>query len=167
MTRTHFVLMGVAGSGKTLIGQMLAERLGIAFVDGDDLHPTRNVDKMARGDPLTDADRAPWLEKVGMALRHHAEPMIIGCSALKRRYRDQIRAVAGRPITILYLDGPRELIAARMAQRQRHFMPLVLLDSQFAALEPPGEDEDAIFVSIDDEPAEIVQNLAKAIGSSR
>ncbi|MFC5039273.1 gluconokinase [Tianweitania sediminis] len=163
---THFILMGVAGSGKTLIGERLAARLGFDFIDGDDLHSPSNIAKMARGEPLTDDDRAPWLKEVGLALRHHEKPLIIGCSALKRRYRDQIRAAAGRPLAILYLEGDRALIADRMAKRQRHFMPVTLIDSQFAALEPPGQDEAAIRVSIDNEPETIVRELANAIDAA-
>ena len=160
---THFVIMGVAGSGKTSIGQQLAAEIGADFIDGDDLHPQANIDKMAQGIPLDDADRAPWLAAVGATLHAHEASLIVGCSALKRRYRDQIRAAAGKPVTFLYLHGSRALIAERMARRERHFMPLALLDSQFAALEIPGADEDAITVSIDAAPAEIVANLAEAI----
>ncbi|WP_312795242.1 gluconokinase [Tianweitania sp.] len=160
---THFVIMGVAGSGKTFIGQMLAAKLDADFIDGDDLHPQGNIDKMAQGIPLTDEDRAPWLQAVGETLHGHAQRLIVGCSALKRSYRDQIRAAAGRPVTFLYLDGSRALIAERMGKRERHFMPLSLLDSQFAALQVPEFDEDAITVSIDAEPVAVVDALVKAI----
>lgn len=164
--RTHFVIMGVAGSGKTSIGQRLALELGADFIDGDDLHPPSNIDKMARGVPLNDGDRAPWLASVGKTLRVHPGTLIVGCSALKRSYRDQIRAAVGHPVTFLYLDGSRDLIAGRMAKRQRHFMPLSLLDSQFATLQRPEPDEDAITVSIDAEPDAIVAALVKAIGET-
>ena len=159
----HFVVMGVAGSGKTSIGLALARSLGCDFIDGDDLHPRENIEKMARGEPLTDDDRRPWLDQVGRALGAHEQPLVVGCSALKRLYRARIRDAAQRPVTFLYLQGSRALIAERMARRQRHFMPLTLLDSQFAALQEPDADEDAITVSIDQSPEAVVQALVQAI----
>jgi gluconokinase len=135
------VVMGVAGSGKTTIGAPLAQALGGRFVDGDDLHPPANRAKMASGTPLTDADRAPWLDAVGAELARPPAPVVVACSALRRAYRDRIRAAAGRPVVFLHLDGTRELVGSRMAARKGHFMPLSLLDSQFATLEPPGPDE--------------------------
>jgi gluconokinase len=155
--------MGVAGSGKTSIGLSLAVELGAQFIDGDDLHPQANIDKMAQGLPLTDEDRTPWLAAAGQVLREHEGKLIVGCSALKKSYRDLIRIAAGRPVTFLYLHGSRALIAERMGKRQRHFMPLSLLDSQFATLQMPASDEDAITVSIDADPGAIVEALATAI----
>ena len=146
MTR-RIVLMGVAGCGKSSVGAALGAALGLPYRDGDDLHPPENVAKMAAGVPLTDADRAPWLADVGAALATDA-PLIIGCSALKRRYRDQIRAAAGGAVTFVHLAGARAVIEARMAARQHHFMPVSLLDSQFAALEPPQHDETSLTVDI-------------------
>lgn len=163
MSTTRFVVMGVAGCGKTSIGIGLAAALGARFIDGDDLHPAENVAKMARGVPLDDADRAPWLATVASRLRCGAGVVIIGCSALQRRYRDIIREGAGGPVTFLYLAGSREVIAGRMAARQGHFMPLSLLDSQFAALEPPQVDEASITVDIDKTEAEIVAELRAKI----
>jgi gluconokinase len=132
--------MGVSGCGKSSVGEALSRRLGIPYVDGDDLHPAENVAKMRAGVPLTDADRWPWLDRVAQVL-HDRAPVIVGCSALKRAYRDRIRAGAGGPVTFVHLAGSRDLIAGRMARRRGHYMPLTLLDSQFAALEPPGPDE--------------------------
>jgi gluconokinase len=163
LQRTHFVVMGVAGSGKTSVGIALAGAIAADFIDGDDLHSPGNIAKMARGEPLTDNDRAPWLDQVGKVLNQHAGPLVVGCSSLKRQYRDRIRAAANRPVTFLYLKGSRELIAERMARRQRHFMPLTLLDSQFAALEEPQEDEDAITVGIDGSLGATVEALVGAI----
>ncbi len=134
------VIMGVAGCGKSSVGEGLAARLGVPYRDGDGLHSAANVEKMRAGVPLTDADRWPWLDTVAVTLRDRA-PIIVGCSALKRVYRDQIRAGAGGPVTFVHLAGSRELIAARMAERTGHYMPLSLLDSQFAALEAPRADE--------------------------
>jgi gluconokinase len=141
------VIMGVSGCGKSSVGEALAARLGIPYRDGDDLHPPANVAKMSAGIPLTDEDRWPWLDRVAEVLASDA-PVIIGCSALRRAYRDRIRAGAGGPVQFVHLVGSRDLIAARMARRQGHYMPLTLLDSQFAALEPPGPEE-AVSVSID------------------
>lgn len=154
--------MGVAGSGKTSVGEALAGRLGIPYRDGDDLHSAANVAKMARGEPLTDADRAPWLRAVGAVLREGA-PLIVGCSALKRAYRDLIRAEAGGPVVFVHLAGNREVIAERMAARTGHFMPPALLDSQFAALEPPEADEGAVTVEIDQPLAALVERVVAEV----
>jgi gluconokinase len=156
-TPRRIVLMGVAGSGKSAVGAALAARLGATYVDGDDLHPRQNIEKMSRGEPLTDEDRWPWLTQVGRKLAEPEGILIVGCSALKRRYRDLIREEARGPATFVHLSGSKELIAARMGARTGHFMPASLLDSQFAALEPPGDDEDAITVDIDRPLAEIVE----------
>jgi gluconokinase len=141
------VIMGVAGCGKSSVGEALAQRLQIPYRDGDDLHTPEAVEKMRQGIPLTDDDRWPWLDRVARILATEA-PILIGCSALKRAYRDRIRAGVGGPVTFVHLSGSRDLIAARMAARTGHYMPTSLLDSQFAALEPPGPDE-AITVDID------------------
>lgn len=153
---TRMVLMGVSGSGKTTIGRALSARTGVPYLDGDDLHPPANIAKMAAGQPLTDADRAPWLEKVAEALG--AVPVIVGCSALKRRYRDRLRQAG--PILFVHLTGAPEVLAARMAGRTGHFMPGALLRSQLDALEPPGPDEDAITVDIDQPLQAIVESIA-------
>ncbi len=158
----RMVIMGVSGSGKSSVGEGVAVLMGLVYRDGDDLHPVQNVAKMRDGIPLTDEDRWPWLDRVARVLADE-DPVIVGCSALKRIYRDRIRAGAGGPVMFIYLAGSRDLIASRMTQRQGHYMPLSLLDSQFAALEPPGPDE-AVTVSID-QPldriiAEIVQKVS-------
>jgi gluconokinase len=150
MTPSHplrVLLMGVAGCGKSSVGEGLSARLAVPYQDGDDLHPPSNVAKMRAGIPLNDEDRWPWLDRVAETFATRA-PLLLGCSALKRAYRDRIRAGAGGPVTIIHLSGAREVIATRMAARSGHYMPLALLDSQFAALEPPGPDE-ALDVSID------------------
>jgi gluconokinase len=152
--------MGVAGCGKSAVGAALAARLGAAYLDGDDLHPPANIDKMSRGKPLTDDDRWPWLTLVGKRLANPDGILIIGCSALKRRYRDHIRDEAGAPVIFVYLAGTKALIAARMGARSGHFMPTSLIDSQFAALEPPGPDENAIAVDIDNTLETIVDTIA-------
>ena len=138
--------MGVSGCGKSSVGEALSARLGIPYFDGDDLHTPQAVEKMRDGIPLTDADRWPWLDQVAGVLQDKA-PVIVGCSALKRVYRDRIRAGTGGPVTFVHLSGSKALIASRMGARTGHYMPTSLLDSQFAALEPPGPDE-AITVDI-------------------
>jgi gluconokinase len=141
------ILMGVSGCGKSSVGEGLSARLGLPYRDGDDLHPAANVEKMRTGIPLTDADRWPWLDRVAGVLARDA-PVIVGCSALRRAYRDRLRAGAGGPVHFVHLSGSRDLIAARMTGRKGHYMPASLLDSQFAALEPPGPDE-ALTIDID------------------
>jgi gluconokinase len=141
------VIMGVAGCGKSSVGEGLSARLGIPYRDGDDLHSPAAVQKMRSGMPLTDDDRWPWLDRVAAVLATEA-PVIVGCSALKRAYRDRIRAGAGGAVKFVHLAGNREVIAARMAARTGHYMPTSLLDSQFAALEPPDPNE-AVTVDID------------------
>ncbi len=161
----RLVLMGVAGSGKTSVGQALAARIGIAYRDGDDLHPPGNISRMARGEPLTDEDRWPWLARVGQALAAE-EALILGCSALKRAYRDRIRDAAGEVIFV-HLSGSRRVIAARMRAREGHFMPASLLDSQFAALEPPGPDEAAVTVDIDQPVEAVVSDILRGLQAMR
>ena len=160
MTR-RVVIMGVSGCGKSSVGAGLAARLGLIYRDGDDLHPAENVAKMRACVPLTDDDRWPWLDRVGQVLQAEA-PVIVGCSALKRAYRDRIRTAVGGPVSFVHLAGSQEVIAARMALRQGHYMPLSLLDSQFAALEVPGVEE-AIAVSIDQPLDAIVGDILRQL----
>jgi gluconokinase len=141
------IIMGVSGCGKSSVGEGLAARLGIPYRDGDHLHPPANVEKMRAGIALTDEDRWPWLDRVSGVLAQEA-PVIVGCSALRRAYRDRIRAGADGPVQFIHLAGSRDVIAARMSARTGHYMPVALLDSQFATLEPPGPDE-ALTISIE------------------
>lgn len=142
----HIVVMGVSAVGKTQIGRGISAQLGIPFVDADDLHPLANVTKMAAGTPLTDGDRWPWLDRVGEALAVTAEGAVVACSALRRVYRDRIRARAPETIFV-HLTGSPRLLAERAAARTEHFMPPSLLASQLALLE--GLDEDEAGFSID------------------
>jgi gluconokinase len=131
------LVMGVSGAGKTAIGERLAARLGLPFIDADDHHPAQNVAKMAAGVPLDDADRAPWLERLNRILLAHGDA-VIACSALKQRYRDVL--LAGVPeARIVFLKGDPGLIRKRLEARKHRYMPASLLDSQLAALEPPGD----------------------------
>lgn len=148
--------MGVSGSGKTTVGTLLAERLDMTYRDGDDLHPEANVQKMASGTPLNDDDRWPWLQRVGDWLSAHNG--IMACSALKRSYRDYIREFAPTAVFV-HVHGSRALLAQRMAARKGHFMPVSLLDSQLATLEPLEHDEPGAVFSIDATPEAIVDEI--------
>ena len=143
--RHALVVMGVSGSGKSSVGAKLAQRLGLAFVDGDDLHPAANVAKMSRGEALTDEDRWPWLERVATTLGDRASypaGVAVACSALRRRYRDHIRAVAAdAKLRFLFLDITVAVAKARLEHRPGHFMPPSLVRSQFETLERPQPDE--------------------------
>ncbi len=159
------VVMGVSGSGKTTIGTQLALALRWDFEDADWFHPSRNIDKMHAGIPLTDEDRAPWLIAIADFIdqaRVAGQHAVVTCSALKRRYRAVI--VGNRPdVRLIYLKGDMELIARRIATRHEHFMPASLLQSQFDALEEPGADENPIVVSIAPRPREIVAEILEAL----
>jgi gluconokinase len=147
--------MGVSGSGKSTVGAALAGRMGVPFEDADDLHPSANIAKMARGEPLDDNDRWPWLELIGMWLVNHADGGVIACSALKRRYRDQMRQHSDN-VEFLLLEGSREVIERRQAGRPGHFMPASLMSSQFATLEPLGPDEAGVVIDVDQAVDEVV-----------
>ncbi|MBD9373784.1 gluconokinase [Rhizobium sp. ARZ01] len=153
--------MGVSGSGKTSVAEALAQRLSLPFLEGDQLHPPANVEKMSKGVPLTDTDRWPWLDRIGDRLHAASaagEGIVVSCSALKRAYRNRLRAAAGDNLSFLFLDGSRDLLLARMQARRNHFMPASLLDSQFATLEDPTGERGVVTVSIDAPLETIVEN---------
>ncbi|AMF98000.1 gluconokinase [Vibrio harveyi] len=165
MAGSSVVVMGVCASGKTTIGEHLAKKLGRKFIDGDDLHPRANIQKMASGQPLNDNDRKPWLERIrdaAYSLESKNEHGIIVCSALKKIYRDQIRE-GNENVTFLFLDGSKELILERMRARQGHFMKENMVNSQFEALERPENEPRTIFVSIDATIEDVVSNAAELI----
>lgn len=162
------VVMGVQGSGKSTAGQAIAAELGMPFLDGDDLHPASNKAKMASGHPLTDEDREPWLRAIGRELEaglQNGTATVVACSALKRKYRDLIRSYAPT-VEFVHLEGSRELIAERLSRRDHEYMPPSLLDSQFETLEPLGEDEAGIRLSITLSLDEIAAGAAAAVGPS-
>jgi gluconokinase len=145
------IAMGVSSSGKTVIGKAIARRLHAPFLDADDFHSAANKDKMRAGIPLTDEDRWPWLASMAQALHEaagHKGVAVGACSALRRSYRDYLLREAGEPILFVFLEGSQELIAQRIAARHHEYMPASLLASQFATLEPPGPDENAITVPV-------------------
>ncbi|WP_300009042.1 gluconokinase [Pseudonocardia sp.] len=142
-------VMGVSGSGKTTVGAALAQRLRVRYADADDFHPAENVEKMSAGVPLTDDDRLPWLHRIGEWLAAHAAGGgVVSCSALRRSYRDVLRAAAPTQLFV-HLHGSPEVIARRVAGRPGHFMPASLVDSQFATLEPLGADEHGLTLDLD------------------
>ncbi|SMF44189.1 gluconokinase [Xaviernesmea oryzae] len=146
------VVMGVSGSGKTSVGERLAERLGCAFVEGDRLHPAANVAKMAQGIPLTDDDRWPWLDLVGGELagaRGRGESVVVSCSALRKAYRDRLRQASGGTLYFVFLTGDPKVLEGRMGARTGHFMPASLLQSQLATLESPEGEAGVVTVDID------------------
>ena len=158
--------MGVSGCGKSTVAAILASRLGWPFEEGDALHPHKNIEKLAAGHPLTDADRWPWLAKVADwvdARLDAGENGLITCSALKRSYRDMINR-RGTGVSFVFLAGSKETIAARLASRHGHFMHASLLDSQFADLEEPAADEPAIRVDIGPPAAEVAEQIMKDLG---
>ena len=156
--------MGVSGSGKSTVGAAIAQRLRVPFADADDFHPAANIAKMSAGQPLDDQDRWPWLESIGEWLAaHDVTGGVMSCSALKRRYRDQLRHHADR-ITVLHLDGSHEVIAARQASRPGHFMPVSLLHSQFATLEPLAPDERGLLIDVDQDIDAIVDRYLTLSG---
>jgi gluconokinase len=157
--------MGVAGSGKSTIGAALARALDIPFVEGDEFHPAENVKRMALGVPLTDADRAPWLKALAAKLRKAKAAgtgLVMSCSALKRAYRDVLRAQAPE-LQLIFLKGDRAVVARRLTDRRGHFMPTALLESQFATLEEPAPDERAWVCDIRQRPQNIVTALVDNI----
>ena len=151
------VAMGVSGAGKSTVGAALAQRLRVPFADADDFHPPANIAKMTAGEALDDTDRQPWLEAIGEWLVAHQQTGgVMSCSALKRKYRDQLRQHAA-DVEFLHLHGTRDVIARRQASRPGHFMPASLLDSQFAILEPLEPDEHGQLVDVDQSVDAIVQ----------
>lgn len=159
------VVMGVSGCGKSTVGRKLAQRLGADFLEGDDLHPEENVARMAAGIALTDEDRQGWLQTLAARLtmaKVHGRSLVISCSALKHSYRDILREGAPN-LLLVHLKGDYDLLAARMACRPSHYMPPSLLDSQFAALEPPGPDENALTLDVEQSPELIVNAILEQL----
>jgi gluconokinase len=160
------VVMGVSGAGKSTVGAALARRLDVAFADADAFHSQANIAKMAEGKPLTDEDRYPWLDAVGEWLARHGDGGVMSCSALKRQYRDRLRAHCPQ-IEFLHLTGSPQLIARRQASRPGHFMPSSLLNSQFNALEPLGPDENGIAVDAGERVDAIVEAFLRYAADRR
>lgn len=164
MPNAPIVVMGVSGSGKSTVGAALARRLGVPYADADTFHPQANITKMRAGTPLTDDDRYPWLNAVGQWLAIHGDGGVMSCSALARRYRDQLRSQC--PATeFLHLTGSPELIASRQADRPGHFMPPALMKSQFDALEPLQPDEHGMTLDVGQSVETIVETFARSLSA--
>ncbi len=159
------VVMGVSGSGKTRVGAALAKAIGARFVEGDSYHPAQNIERMASGKPLRDEDRWGWLDAIGVEIastERDGGRLVVACSALKRLYRDRLRR-ASRRILFVYLEVGRDVAAGRVASRKGHFMPASLIDSQFAALEPPAAGEAALTLDASQSPADLVAAVSEAL----
>jgi carbohydrate kinase (thermoresistant glucokinase family) len=166
MGQPTVVVMGVSGGGKTTVGRLLAQRTGWSFLDADELHSAEAIAKMKAGVPLTDDDRAPWLDRVAewiAARRAAGEPAIVACSALKRAYRDRLRQ-ADPALRLVYLKTDPQVIAERLAHRHGHFFAPTLLNAQLAALDEPGRDEHPIIVEIGQSPGDEVDTALAALG---
>jgi gluconokinase len=162
------IVMGVSGSGKSSIGERIAAGLGLPFVEGDALHPAANVEKMSKGIPLSDEDRMPWLDRIGKEMKASltkGKGIIVSCSALKRSYRDRLRAAAGGNLYFVYLEGSKELLTERMGHRKGHFMPTSLLESQLQTLEVPTGEPGVVTVDIEDTIDDIAAEALKALAA--
>jgi gluconokinase len=161
---TPIVVMGVSGSGKSTVGAALAQRLRVPFADADDFHPPDNIAKMSAGHPLDDDDRHLWLEAIGEWLAGHRGGGVMSCSALKRKYRDQLRRHCA-DIEFLHLEGSVETIGRRQASRPGHFMPATLLASQFQTLEPLEPDEHGVAIDVDQSIDSIIESYISTTDS--
>ena len=162
------IIWGVSGAGKTKIGELLAQELHWKFYDADDFHPQVNIDKMERGEPLTDEDRQPWLQSLREAITRSLaanENAVLACSALKRKYRELLRVNAD--VKFVFLHGSRARIDDQLKQRRGHFMNPALLDSQFADLEEPESSEDMLTIELKGEPDELVEQIRQKLSPSR
>ncbi|BCH65042.1 gluconokinase [Agrobacterium vitis] len=160
------IVMGVSGCGKSSIGEGLAKKLDVPFLEGDSLHPAANVEKMAKGTPLNDEDRWPWLQAIGdkmAAALREGQTIIVSCSSLKKSYRDLLREATGNLTAFIYLEGSKELLTRRMGERTGHFMPVSLLESQLATLESPKDEPCVVTVDIDRSIDAIVEAAAAGL----
>lgn len=163
----RFVVMGVAGCGKSSVALAVAKRIGGDFIEGDDLHDDSSIEKMSRGVALTDEDRWPWLERLGQAIANSSTPVVASCSALKRSYRDCLRQQSGETISFIHLSATFEAIEKRMKLRSGHFMPPALLTSQFEVLEPLQADEAGLVVEADDGLDNVVESTFVSVFKER
>ena len=161
--KTVVVVMGVAGSGKSTIAELLAQQLGWTITEADDLHSPENVAKMVAGIPLNDTDRDPWLRLICRRIEQTDSNQVVACSALRRRYREILRTTDAR-VRFLHLEGSRDLIGSRLDARTGHFMPSTMLQSQLATLEPLGAGEDGVGITIGGAPQDILYRALTALG---
>ncbi|CAN7460485.1 MULTISPECIES: gluconokinase [Brucella] len=163
----HIIVMGVSGSGKSTVGEKLAESLHLPFLEGDSLHPKSNVDKMASGIPLQDEDRWPWLDKIGERMAAAEQGLIVSCSSLKKSYRDRLRAAVSGQLAFVFLDGSFEVLHEHMGHRTGHFMPVTMLESQLATLESPVGEPLVFRVDVVDPIEEIVAESLEWLRSAK
>ena len=159
--------MGVSSCGKSSVASKLAEKYDATFLDADDYHPAHNIEKMSRGDALTDADRWPWLQHFASTMANQTGNAVGACSSLKRAYREKLTESAGEPILFIHLHGNQDLLEQRIKARENHFMPPSLLSSQLATLESPDPDEHAITIDITGSKAQVIQLILSALESKR
>jgi gluconokinase len=167
--RVPLIVMGVSGSGKTTLGEAIAARTGLSFFDGDTFHSPAARAKMTAGVALTDEDRAPWLDRIGEFLADsaaHPDGAIVACSALKRTYRDRLRAAVGPSLRFVFLEGDKALMRDRVADRKGHFMPASLIDSQFATLEPPDGEGDVVTLDAGKDVARLAGEVVERLGGT-
>lgn len=158
MKHYNIVIMGVCGCGKSTVGAMIANEIGATFIDGDDLHPRANIEKMQSGNPLNDEDRMPWLERISdvfFSIARRSKSCVIACSALKKSYRDEIRKSGD--IIFIHLYGSKDLIKQRMSKRSGHYMKDNMIDSQFSTLEFPNNEAKVINIEITPPVGEVVE----------
>ena len=161
------IVMGVCGAGKTVVGQALAARLTVPFIDGDDLHPQANIDKMTAGHSLDDSDRQPWLRRIGEWFReHHHTGGVVACSALKRSYRDLLRDECPE-VVFIHLRGDQAIVNQRVAERKGHFMPASLLQSQIDTLEELAPDEDGVVLDLSADPQQLIDEAVADVAPGR
>jgi gluconokinase len=159
-----YVIMGVSGCGKSMVGEAMAAALEVPFVEGDTLHPATNIAKMAQGIPLDDTDRFPWLDRIGAEIAGAGpEGLVVSCSSLRKIYRDRLRGFAPGRVIFVFLSGSEAVLAKRMAARRGHFMPASLLKSQFATLEDPSGEPGVITVDVSPPPAQVIASALEAI----
>ncbi len=163
----HIIVMGVSGSGKSTVGEKLAEALNLPFLEGDSLHPKSNVDKMASGIPLQDEDRWPWLDKIGERMATAEQGLIVSCSSLKKSYRERLRAAVGGQLAFVFLDGSFEVLHEHMGHRTGHFMPVTMLESQLATLESPVGEPLVFRVDVVDSIEKIVAESLEWLRSAK
>ncbi|OED37588.1 hypothetical protein AB833_22895 [Chromatiales bacterium (ex Bugula neritina AB1)] len=159
----HFVVMGVAGCGKSTVAEAIAGRFQLPCIEGDALHDPASIEKMSRGEALTDADRWPWLERIGEHLAQSDVSVVISCSALRKVYRDRIRLKAGSTVAFIHLAADQSVIAGRMAKRTGHFMPVSLLSSQFNTLESLSDDETGVTIDIAQSLEQVLVDSARYV----
>jgi len=163
----YFVVMGVTGCGKTTVAELIAQRINATFIEADELHGDANISKMASGQPLSDDDRWPWLQRVADAMKSYKPPVVVSCSALRQAYRDYLREHTQVSMGFIHLHSDANIIAQRMAKRSNHFMPIGLLDSQLQLLEHLEKNENGVVVNIDQSVSGVVDEAMLYVNNAQ